>query len=75
LVLTAQAQNGLTLQAVNTAAASDATQQTTAATAVQNAIGVNMPNAITNLDEALTSVQAAMKAFGTAQGLSLFNYL
>jgi flagellar hook-associated protein 3 FlgL len=74
-VLTAQAQNGLTLQAVNTAATSDATQQTTAAAAVQNAIGVNMPNAITNLDQALTAVQAAMKAFGTAQGLSLFNYL
>jgi flagellar hook-associated protein 3 FlgL len=75
VVLTAQAQTGVTLQAVNNAAANNAAQQTAAQASVQNAVGANMPATITALDQTLTSVQAAMKAFGTAQGLSLFNYI
>jgi flagellar hook-associated protein 3 FlgL len=74
-VVTAQAQTGVTLQAVTTAAASNATQSTALQSTVQNAIGVDTPTAITNLDESVTALEAAMKAFGSVQNLSLFNYL
>jgi flagellar hook-associated protein 3 FlgL len=74
-VLTAQAQTGVTLQAVSTAATSDSTQETAAQNTVQNAVGANLPAAITSLDQTLTSVQAAMKAFSSAQSLSLFSYI
>jgi flagellar hook-associated protein 3 FlgL len=74
-VVTASAQNGVTLQAVSNASAANTAQSTALQGAVQNAIGVNMPSAITQLDETLTSVQAAMKAFSDVQNLSLFKYL
>jgi flagellar hook-associated protein 3 FlgL len=74
-VVTAQAQNGVTLQAVSNAAASNASQSTSLQTTVNNAIGVDTPTAITNLDESVNALQAAMKAFGSVQNLSLFSYL
>ncbi len=74
-VTTAQAQNGVTLQALATAATGNTTQETAAQTNVSNATAVNMPAAISALDETVTALQAAMKTFGTAQSLSLFNYL
>lgn len=74
-VVTASAQNGVTLQAVATAATSNTAQSTSLQNAVQAAIGVNVPSAITQLDDTLTSVQAAMKAFSDIQSLSLFNYI
>jgi len=74
-VVTASAQNGVTLQAVSNASASNTAQSTALQGAVQSAIGVNMPSAITQLDDTLTSVQAAMKAFSDIQSLSLFNYI
>jgi flagellar hook-associated protein 3 FlgL len=74
-VITAQAQNGVTLQAVTHAAASNSNQSTALQAAVQNAVGVNMPTAITTLNETVTAVQAAMKAFSSVQSLSLFQYL
>jgi len=74
-VVTASAQNGVTLQAVSNASASNTAQSTALQGAVQSAIGVNMPSAITQLDNTLTSVQAAMKAFSDIQSLSLFNYI
>ncbi len=42
---------------------------------MQNATAVDMPAAITALDQTMTALQAAMKTFGTVQSLSLFNYL
>jgi len=74
-VAMAQAQNGVTLQAVSNAGTSNASQQTSLQTAVQSAVGVNMPTAISTLDETMTALQAAMAAFGGVQKLSLFNYL
>jgi flagellar hook-associated protein 3 FlgL len=74
-VLTGQAQTGVTLQAVSAAGTSNSEQSTTEQISVQNATGVNTPVAITQLDETLTALQAAMKAFGDAQGLSLFQYI
>jgi flagellar hook-associated protein 3 FlgL len=74
-VLTSQAQTGVTLQAVTAAGTSDAAAETSASTLVQAAVGVNMPAAITALDDTLASVQAAMKAFSSVESLSLFNYL
>ncbi|HQT46411.1 MAG TPA: flagellar hook-associated protein FlgL [Acidocella sp.] len=74
-VVTAQAQNGVTLQAITNAGASNTNQSTAIQTNVQNATAVNMPVAIANLDQTLTALQAAMKAFGTAQSLSLFTYI
>jgi flagellar hook-associated protein 3 FlgL len=75
VVLTAQAANGVALQAVQSASGSDANQQTALQAGVQNAVSANLPAAIASLDQSLTSVQAAMKAFGTAQNLSLFSYI
>jgi flagellar hook-associated protein 3 FlgL len=74
-VVTAQAQNGVTLQAVRNAGIADTNQSTAVQSAVQNAIGVNTAAAITSLDETTTALQAAMKAFGSIANLSLFNYL
>jgi flagellar hook-associated protein 3 FlgL len=74
-VVTAQAQTGVTLQAITNAGASNTNQSTAVQTNVQNATAVNTPVAIANLDQTLTALQAAMKAFGTAQGLSLFTYI
>jgi len=74
-VVTAQAQNGVTLQAVSNAGVADTSQSTAAQATVQNAVGVNTAAAITALDETSTALQAAFKAFGDIAGLSLFNYL
>ncbi len=74
-VLTAQAQNGVTLQAITTAAASNTGQATKTQINVDNATAVNMPAAISSLTQTMTALQAAMKTFGTVQSLSLFKYL
>ena len=74
-VTTAQAQNGVTLQALASAATSNTAQQTAVQTTVNNATAVDMPAAISALDQTMTAVQAAMKTFGSAQSLSLFKYL
>jgi flagellar hook-associated protein 3 FlgL len=74
-VTTAQAQNGIALNAINNISAGNTNQSTALQTAVTNATAVNTPAAISQLDQTLTSLQAAMKAFGTVQNLSLFNYL
>ncbi|WP_234730555.1 flagellar hook-associated protein FlgL [Acidocella facilis] len=74
-VTTAQAQNGVTLQALANASTGDTTQQTAAQAAVNSATGVNMPAAITTLEQTMTAMQAAMKSFASAQSLSLFSYL
>ncbi len=74
-LLTAQAQNGVTLQAVANAGTSNSNQQTMLQTTVQNATGANIPAAMTSLDETLTAVQASEQAFGAVQKLSLFNYI
>jgi flagellar hook-associated protein 3 FlgL len=74
-LVTAQAQNGVTLQAVNNAGNSNTNQSTQLQIAVQNAVGVNTPVAIATLNETLTALQAALKTFGAAQNLSLFQYI
>jgi flagellar hook-associated protein 3 FlgL len=74
-LLVAQAQNGVTLQAITSAGDSNANQQTALQATVQDATAVNQPAAITTLDETITAVQAAEKAFSAAQSLSLFKYL
>ncbi|HQT63553.1 MAG TPA: flagellar hook-associated protein FlgL [Acidocella sp.] len=74
-ILTAQAQTGVTLQAIANAATSDANQQTSLQSTVQNAVGANTATAITQLDQTSTAIQAAMKAFASVQSLDLFKYL
>jgi flagellar hook-associated protein 3 FlgL len=74
-LLVAQAQNGVTLQAITNAGGSNANQQTSLQATVRNATAVNQPVAITTLDETISAVQAAEKAFSAAQDLSLFKYL
>jgi flagellar hook-associated protein 3 FlgL len=74
-LLVAQAQNGVTLQAINNAGNSNANQQTSLQATVRNATAVNQPVAITTLDETISAIQAAEKAFSAAQNLSLFKYL
>lgn len=73
--VTAQAQNGVTLQAIANAGTSNTNQSTQIQTNDQNATAVNAPVAIANLDQTLTALQAAMKTFGDVQSLSLFNFL
>ena len=51
------------------------TQETALQTSVDNATAVNMPAGVTSLNESLTAVQAAMKAFSDVQSLSLFSYI
>jgi flagellar hook-associated protein 3 FlgL len=75
VLLTAQAQNGVTLQAITNAGNSDSNQETSLQATVQDDTGVNQPVAITTLDETISAVQAAEKAFSDAQDLSLFKYL
>ncbi len=73
--VTAQAQNGVTLQAIQNASTSNTNQSNQIQQNDQNATAVNMPTALTALDQTLTAVQAAMKSFGDAQNLSLFQYI
>lgn len=74
-VVTAQAQNGVALQAVSNAGTSDTNQSTALQSAVQSAVGVNTATVIAQLDQTTTALEAAMKAFGSVQSLSLFNYV
>lgn len=73
--VTAQAQNGVTLQAVNAAATTTSTQKNAAQTTIDNATAVNMPAAITALNDTMTAMEASMKTFADVQSLSLFKYL
>lgn len=73
--LTAQAQNGVTLQAISAASTSNSSQATETQTNVDKAIAVSTPVAIASLTQTMTALQAAMKTFGTVQSLSLFKYL
>ena len=75
LLLTAQAQNGVTLQAISSASTNNSNQATQLQLTVQNAVAVDMPSAMTQLNETLTSVEAAGKAFSAVQNLSLFQYI
>jgi flagellar hook-associated protein 3 FlgL len=74
-ITTAQAQTGVTLQAIASAATSNTSQSTQAQTTINNATATNMPVAITALEQTQTALQAAMKTFATVQSLSLFSYI
>ncbi|GAB0114419.1 flagellar hook-associated protein FlgL [Acidisoma sp. C75] len=74
-LLTAQAQNGVTLQAISNAGTSNSNQQTALQSAAQSAVAVDMPKAITQLNQTVTAMQAAEKAFSSVQSLSLFQYI
>jgi flagellar hook-associated protein 3 FlgL len=74
-VTTAQAQTGVTLQSLTNTSANNTTQESSLQNSVDNAIATNMPAALTSLNENLTAVQAAMKAFSSVQSLSLFSYI
>jgi flagellar hook-associated protein 3 FlgL len=74
-VTTSQAQNGVMLQAVSNAATGNTAQITNLQTSIDNSTSANTPVVISQLDQTMTALQAAMKAFGTVQGLSLFNYI
>jgi flagellar hook-associated protein 3 FlgL len=74
-VITAQAQNAVTLQAITNASTSNSNQSTQLQTNIVNATAVNTPVAIASLDQTVTALQAAMKTFGTVQSLSLFSYI
>jgi flagellar hook-associated protein 3 FlgL len=74
-LLTAQAQNGVTLQAIANAGDSDTNQSTALQITAQDATATNTPNALTSLDDTISAVQAAEKAFSAVQNLSLFQYI
>ncbi len=75
VVTSAQAQNGVTLEALANTGTGNNNQSTEAQTNINNATAVNTPVAIASLDQTMTALQAAMKTFGAVQGLSLFNYI
>jgi flagellar hook-associated protein 3 FlgL len=74
-VVTAQAQTGVTLQSLTNTSSNNGVQETALQTSVQNATEANMPAVLTSLNNNLTAVQAAIKAFSDVQSLSLFNYI
>lgn len=74
-VTVAQAQNGVTLQAVSNAQTNTSAQKNTALATINNATGVDMPAAITALNQTMTAIEASMKTFAETQSLSLFKYL
>lgn len=74
-VTVSQAQNGITLQAIAVAQTSNTTQENSDQATINNATAVNMPAAITALNQTMTAVEASMKTFAEAQNLSLFQYL
>jgi flagellar hook-associated protein 3 FlgL len=74
-LLTAQAQNGVTLEAVSSAGSNNSNQSTQLQLTAQNAVAVNIPTALTQLNETITAVTAAGKSFAAVQNLSLFQYL
>lgn len=74
-VTVSQAQNGITLQAVTVAQTSNTAQENYDQATINNATAVNMPAAITALNQTMTAVEASMKTFAEAQSLSLFKYL
>lgn len=74
-VTVAEAQNGVTLQAVSNAQTNVSAQKNTAQATINNATAVNMPATITALNQTITAVEASMKAFAETQSLSLFKYL
>jgi len=74
-IVTAQAQTGVTLEAITNAGTGNTNESTETQTNVTNVTAVNTPVAIASLDDTLTALQAAMKTFGDVQNLSLFQYL
>lgn len=74
-VTVSEAQNGVTLQAITTAQTSTNAQVNTDQATISNATAVNMPAAITALNQTMTAIEASMKTFAEAQNLSLFKYL
>ncbi len=71
----AQAQNGVTLQAVESASTDNTDTSTSVQTDKNNEIGIDTPKLMASLDENMASIQAAMKSFSTMSSLSLFSYL
>lgn len=74
-ITVAQAQNGVTLQALTNAQTNSSAQKATDQTTVDNATAVDMPAAITALNQTMTALEASMKTFAEVQSLSLFKYL
>ncbi|HTQ72031.1 MAG TPA: flagellar hook-associated protein FlgL [Acidocella sp.] len=73
--MTAEAQTGVTLQAVQSAGTSDSEASATIQESDTTETAVNMPAALTSLDESMSAVEAAMKSFASVQSLNLFQYL
>lgn len=74
-VTTAEAQNGVTMQALSNAQTNTSMQKNVAQSTINSATGVNMPAAITALNQSMSAIEASMKTFAEAQSLSLFKYL
>lgn len=75
VLTTAEAQNGVTMQALTNAQTNTSTQKNAAQSTINNATAVNMPAAITALNQTMSALEASMKTFAEAQSLSLFKYL
>lgn len=74
-ITVAQAQNGVTIQALANAQTNSSAQKAADQTTVNNATAIDMPAAITALNQTMTALEASMKTFAEVQSLSLFKYL
>jgi flagellar hook-associated protein 3 FlgL len=69
------AKAGVIVRTINQARTSNELASTNAQNNADSLTAVNEPQVITQLQNSISSLQAAMKAFSTVSGLSLFNYI
>lgn len=74
-IVSVSAKAGVVLKSITNAGTSNSLASTQAQTDANNKTAANAPAVITALERQTSALQAAMKAFSVAQGLSLFQYL
>ncbi len=74
-IASVSAKAGVVLKSITNAGTANALASTQAQTDANNKTAANAPAVITALEQHTSALQAAMKAFSVAQGLSLFQYL
>jgi flagellar hook-associated protein 3 FlgL len=72
---TVQSSVGGRLNTITTAASVATTQQTQLQQSISNIQSLDYASAVTSLDSQNTTLQAAMEAYTSTEGLSLFKYI
>jgi flagellar hook-associated protein 3 FlgL len=74
-IASTSAKAGVIVRAINQASTGNQLASTNAQNNANSLTAANEPKLITQLQDSISSLQAAMKAFSTASSLSLFNYI